>query len=64
MPSSLLAFSAWGFHQALPSAGGLIGGVINALVAPLFGELHILSLFGVTLTPELTKVRIGSCWQV
>ncbi|KAK9838240.1 hypothetical protein WJX84_012153 [Apatococcus fuscideae] len=48
--------------------GGLIGGVINALVAPLFGELHILSLFGVSLTPELTKAGVyhngfwGALW--
>lgn len=48
--------------------GGLIGGVINALVAPLFGELHILSLFGVRLTPALTKAGLyhngfwGALW--
>ncbi|KAK9847605.1 hypothetical protein WJX84_011101 [Apatococcus fuscideae] len=60
-------------HMQLLSFGitaGLIGGVINFLVAPLFAELHILSLFGVNISPTFSKAGLyhngfwGALWGV
>lgn len=40
---------------AAAAAGG-IGGIVNFLIAPIFGALHITTALGVHIAPHLNKV--------
>ena len=37
-------------------AAGAVGGLVNFLIAPLFGALHITTALGVNIAPGLSKV--------
>ena len=39
-------------------AAGVLGGVANLLIAWIFGELHIISLLGVHIQPQLNKADL------
>jgi hypothetical protein len=41
-------------------AAGALGGVINFLIAPLFGALHITTILGVQIAPGLAKADLYS----
>ncbi len=41
----------------MPHAAGAVGGLVNFLIAPLFGALHITTALGVHIVPGLVKVR-------
>lgn len=42
-------------------AAGAVGGLVNFLIAPLFGALHITTALGVHIAPGLVKVRACAC---
>ena len=41
-------------------AAGALGGVVNFLIAPLFGALHITTALGVQIAPGLAKADMYS----